>query len=51
MRVGPSWGSARSATIADALMETLGAHGVGVVCEAFHLCMMMLALETPPDST
>lgn len=31
--------------ISDAVMETLGAEGVGVVCEAQHLCMRMRGVE------
>jgi GTP cyclohydrolase I len=31
--------------IADALMDALGAHGVGVICEAVHMCMMMRGIE------
>ena len=34
-----------SAEIATALMDTLQPHGVAVVVEAFHLCMMMRGVE------
>lgn len=31
--------------ISECLMNSLGAHGVGVVMEAYHLCMMMRGVE------
>jgi len=37
--------------IADALQETLQPHGVGVVIEAFHLCMMMRGVEKQHSKT
>jgi GTP cyclohydrolase IA len=37
--------------IADALMETLQPHGVGIVIEAQHLCMMMRGVEKQNSST
>ncbi len=37
--------------IADALMEVLGPHGVGVVVEAYHLCMMMRGVEKQHSKT
>jgi GTP cyclohydrolase IA len=37
--------------IARALMETLRPQGVGVVCEAFHLCMMMRGVEKQNSKT
>ncbi len=37
--------------IADALQETLRPHGVGVVIEAFHLCMMMRGVEKQHSKT
>ncbi|HET9440377.1 MAG TPA: GTP cyclohydrolase I FolE [Longimicrobiales bacterium] len=37
--------------IADALMEVLSPHGVGVVIEAQHLCMMMRGVEKQNSST
>jgi len=37
--------------IADALQETLRPHGVGVVVEAFHLCMMMRGVEKQHSKT
>src|SRR5947208_16854089 len=33
--------------VADALMEVLDPRGVGVVIEAYHLCMMMRGVEKP----
>jgi len=37
--------------IADALMRVLEPHGVGVVIEAFHLCMMMRGVEKQNSKT
>ena len=37
--------------IADALMEVLQPHGVGVVIEARHLCMMMRGVEKQNSTT
>jgi GTP cyclohydrolase IA len=37
--------------IASAVMETLRPQGVGVVCEAFHLCMMMRGVEKQNSKT
>ena len=37
--------------IADALQETLEPHGVGVVIEAYHLCMMMRGVEKQHSKT
>ncbi len=37
--------------IADALMRVLRPHGVGVVIEAFHLCMMMRGVEKQNSRT
>ena len=37
--------------VADALMETLGAHGVAVVLEASHFCMMMRGVQKQNSST
>lgn len=37
--------------IADAVMETLAPHGVGVVIEASHLCMMMRGVEKQNSRT
>jgi GTP cyclohydrolase I len=37
--------------IADALMEILAPHGVGVVIEAYHLCMMMRGVEKQHSKT
>jgi len=37
--------------IADALQATLQPHGVGVVIEAFHLCMMMRGVEKQHSKT
>ena len=37
--------------IADALMRVLQPHGVGVVVEAFHLCMMMRGVEKQNSKT
>jgi GTP cyclohydrolase I len=37
--------------VADALHRTLEPHGVGVVIEAFHLCMMMRGVEKQHSKT
>jgi len=37
--------------VADALMNTLAPHGVGVVIEASHLCMMMRGVEKQHSKT
>jgi GTP cyclohydrolase IA len=37
--------------VADALMEVLEPHGVGVVIEAYHLCMMMRGVEKQNSKT
>jgi len=37
--------------IADALMDVLEPHGVGVVIEAYHLCMMMRGVEKQNSKT
>ncbi len=37
--------------VADALMDVLQPHGVGVVIEAFHLCMMMRGVEKQNSKT
>jgi GTP cyclohydrolase I len=37
--------------VADALMDVLEPHGVGVVIEAFHLCMMMRGVEKQNSKT
>ncbi len=37
--------------VADALMEVLDPHGVGVVIEAYHLCMMMRGVEKQNSKT
>jgi len=37
--------------VADALMEVLDPRGVGVVIEAFHLCMMMRGVEKQNSKT
>jgi GTP cyclohydrolase I len=37
--------------VADALMEHLGAHGVAVVMEASHTCMMMRGVQKQNSST
>ncbi|HEX9165262.1 MAG TPA: GTP cyclohydrolase I FolE [Gemmatimonadales bacterium] len=37
--------------VADALMEVLAPHGVGVVIEASHLCMMMRGVEKQNSRT
>ncbi|MBK1645402.1 GTP cyclohydrolase I FolE [Thiocapsa imhoffii] len=37
--------------VADALMEHLGAHGVAVVMEASHTCMMMRGVQKQRSST
>lgn len=40
-----------TAQIADALQEVLQPEGVGVVCEAYHLCMMMRGVEKQNSKT
>jgi GTP cyclohydrolase I len=37
--------------VAECLMEYLGPHGVGVVCEAQHFCMMMRGVEKQHSGT
>lgn len=37
--------------VADALMTVLAPHGVGVVVEAYHLCMMMRGVEKQNSKT
>ncbi|MEX0690970.1 MAG: GTP cyclohydrolase I FolE [Gemmatimonadales bacterium] len=37
--------------VADAVMQVLEPHGVGVVVEAFHLCMMMRGVEKQNSRT
>src|SRR2546427_719096 len=37
--------------VADAFMEVLDPHGVGVVIEAYHLCMMMRGVEKQNSKT
>jgi GTP cyclohydrolase I len=37
--------------VADALMRVLQPHGVGVVIEAYHLCMMMRGVEKQNSKT
>ena len=37
--------------IADAIMSVLAPHGVGVVIEAYHLCMMMRGVEKQNSKT
>jgi GTP cyclohydrolase I len=37
--------------IADALCQVLQPQGVGVVCEAYHLCMMMRGVEKQNSKT
>jgi GTP cyclohydrolase I len=37
--------------VADALMKVLQPHGVGVVIEAYHLCMMMRGVEKQNSKT
>jgi GTP cyclohydrolase I len=37
--------------VADALMRVLEPHGVGVVVEAYHLCMMMRGVEKQNSKT
>ncbi len=37
--------------VADAIMDVLGPHGVGVVVEAVHLCMMMRGVEKQHSKT
>jgi GTP cyclohydrolase I len=40
-----------TAQIADALHDLLQPEGVGVVCEAYHLCMMMRGVEKQNSKT
>jgi GTP cyclohydrolase IA len=40
-----------TAQVADALMQHLGAHGVAVVMEASHTCMMMRGVQKQNSST
>ena len=40
-----------TAQIADALWELVQPEGVGVVCEAYHLCMMMRGVEKQNSKT
>jgi GTP cyclohydrolase I len=40
-----------TAQIADAIQEILAPHGVGVVIEAYHLCMMMRGVEKQNSKT
>ena len=40
-----------TAQVADAMMEHLGAHGVAVVMEASHTCMMMRGVQKQNSST
>jgi GTP cyclohydrolase I len=40
-----------TAEIADALMELLEPVGVGVIVEAYHLCMMMRGVEKQNSKT
>jgi GTP cyclohydrolase I len=40
-----------TAQVADALMEHLGAHGVAVVMEASHTCMMMRGVQKQRSTT
>jgi len=40
-----------TAQIADSLQELLQPEGVGVVCEAYHLCMMMRGVEKQNSKT
>lgn len=37
--------------IAQAVWDTLGPQGVGVICEAYHLCMMMRGVEKQNSKT
>ena len=37
--------------VADTLMEVLEPHGVGVICEARHFCMMMRGVEKQHSGT
>jgi GTP cyclohydrolase I len=37
--------------VADAIMKVLAPHGVGVVIEAYHLCMMMRGVEKQNSKT
>jgi GTP cyclohydrolase I len=37
--------------IAEAIAETLQPQGVGVICEAYHLCMMMRGVEKQNSKT
>jgi GTP cyclohydrolase I len=40
-----------TAQIAEALQEVLAPEGVGVICEAYHLCMMMRGVEKQNSKT
>jgi GTP cyclohydrolase I len=37
--------------VADSIMESIDAEGVGVVCEAQHLCMQMRGVEKQDSFT